>query len=172
MIIFHWRTTLDKSVAMATTLITVDCKLFQMMPYIIILKVRKFHQPTASRFCRAKKKPVGGHNVPPPPTLNRVNFGIVHLTQLSTDFKILVSKSKLGYAQSKIKEIIEIKQKTFVLLLIKRRYFFVTPGRYKYWFGRLKNRYFQPYHKQFKVQFLSRFHMAIQAGRQRLQPLH
>ena len=33
---------------MATTLVTVDCKLFQMMPYIIMLKVRKFHQPTSS----------------------------------------------------------------------------------------------------------------------------
>ena len=33
---------------MAITLITLDCKLFQMMPYIIILKVRKFHQPTAN----------------------------------------------------------------------------------------------------------------------------
>ena len=35
-----------------------DCKLFQMMPYIIILKVRKFHQPTANRFSTAKQKPV------------------------------------------------------------------------------------------------------------------
>ena len=54
-------------VAMATTLFTVYCKLFHMMPYIIILKVRKFHQPTASRFRTARKKPVGG------PSLNRVN---------------------------------------------------------------------------------------------------
>ena len=59
-------------VAMATTLFTVYCKLFHMMPYIIILKVRKFHHPTASRFSTAKKKPVGGHIVPPPPSLNRV----------------------------------------------------------------------------------------------------
>ena len=43
----------------ATALITVDCKLFQMMPYIVILTVRKFHQPTAKRFSTAKKKPVG-----------------------------------------------------------------------------------------------------------------
>ena len=49
---------------MATTLSTVHCKLFQMMPYIIILKVRKFHQPTANRFSTARKKAVGGHNVP------------------------------------------------------------------------------------------------------------
>ena len=56
-------------VAMATPLFTVYCKLFHMMPYIIILKVRKFHQPTASRFSTAKKKPVGGH-----PSLNRVNM--------------------------------------------------------------------------------------------------
>ena len=44
-----------------------------MMPYIIILKVRKFHQTTASRFSTARKKPVGGaHCAPPPPSLNRV----------------------------------------------------------------------------------------------------
>ena len=48
---------------METTLVTVDCKLFQMMSYIIILTVRKFHQPTANRFSTARKKPVGGHNV-------------------------------------------------------------------------------------------------------------
>ena len=46
---------------MATTLIAVNCKLVQMMPYVSILKVRKFHQPTASRFITARKKPVGGH---------------------------------------------------------------------------------------------------------------
>ena len=45
---------------MATALITVDGKLFQMMPYITILKVRKFHQPTANSFSTARKKPVGG----------------------------------------------------------------------------------------------------------------
>ena len=40
---------LDKSVPMATPLVTVDRKLFQMMPYIIMLKVRKFHQSTRNR---------------------------------------------------------------------------------------------------------------------------
>ena len=30
------------------------------MPYIIILKVRKFHQPTANRFGTVSQKPVGG----------------------------------------------------------------------------------------------------------------
>ena len=40
---------------MAATLFTVYCKLFHMMPYIIILKVSKFHQPTASRFSTARK---------------------------------------------------------------------------------------------------------------------
>ena len=35
--------------------ITVDCKVFQMMPDIIILKVRKFRQPTANRFSTARK---------------------------------------------------------------------------------------------------------------------
>ena len=61
LIIFPQWTTLNKMVAMATTLFTVHCKLFHMMPYIVILKVRKFHQPTASRFSTARKKPV-----PPP----------------------------------------------------------------------------------------------------------
>ena len=37
------------------------------MPYIIILKVRKFHQSTRNRFGTAGKKPVGGHS------LKRVN---------------------------------------------------------------------------------------------------
>ena len=45
---------------MATILTTVDCKLFQMMNYIIILNVRKFHQPTGSRFITAKEKTCGG----------------------------------------------------------------------------------------------------------------
>ena len=45
---------------MAATLIAVDCELFQMMPYIIVQKVRKFYQPTANRFSTARKKPVGG----------------------------------------------------------------------------------------------------------------
>ena len=35
------------------------------MAYIIILKVRKFHQPTANRFSTARKKPVV-----PRPSLN------------------------------------------------------------------------------------------------------
>ena len=57
---------------MATTLITVYYKLFEMMPYIIILKVRKFHQPTANRFSTARKKPVGGGGHNAPPSLNSV----------------------------------------------------------------------------------------------------
>ena len=36
-----------------------DCKVFQMMPYIIILEVRKFRQPTANRFSTAGQKPIG-----------------------------------------------------------------------------------------------------------------
>ena len=58
-------TILKESVAIATTLITVHCKLFQMMPYIIKVKVRKFRQPAASCFSTAREKPLGGHNVPP-----------------------------------------------------------------------------------------------------------
>ena len=45
---------------MATTYVTVNCKLFQMMLYIVILKVRKFDQPTANRFSTARQKPAGG----------------------------------------------------------------------------------------------------------------
>ena len=52
---------------MAIALITVHCKLFQMMAYIIILKVRKFHQPTANRFSTARKKHAGGAHAPPKP---------------------------------------------------------------------------------------------------------
>ena len=44
---------------MVTTLITVHCKLLQMMAYIIKLKLRKFQQPTVNRFSTARK-PVGG----------------------------------------------------------------------------------------------------------------
>ena len=39
---------------------------------------------------------------------------------------ILISKSKLGYVIFKIKEILKIIQKAIVLLLIKRRYFFLV----------------------------------------------
>ena len=55
-----------------------------MMPYIIILKVRKFHQTTASRFSTARKKPVGGaHCAPPPPSLNRVKSGVSYSSTVS-----------------------------------------------------------------------------------------
>ena len=44
-----------------------------MMLYIIIVKVRKFHQPTANRFSTAKKNPVGGGGgAQCAPSLNRV----------------------------------------------------------------------------------------------------
>ena len=43
---FNHFSPVNKSVIMETTLITVHCKLFQIMPYVIILEVRKFHQPT------------------------------------------------------------------------------------------------------------------------------
>ena len=43
---FNHFSPVNKSVVMATTLITVHCKLFQIMPYVVILEVRKFHQPT------------------------------------------------------------------------------------------------------------------------------
>ena len=43
-----------------------------MMPYIIILKVSKFHQPTANHFGTARQNPLGGAQCPPP-SLNRLN---------------------------------------------------------------------------------------------------
>ena len=43
---------------MATPLIILDWKLFQMMLCIIILKVRKFHLATPNRFATARQKPV------------------------------------------------------------------------------------------------------------------
>ena len=69
---------------MATILITVHCKLFQVMPYIIILKVRKFHRPTANLFSTAKKKLVGGYNVAPPPpsSLNGVEGRVLRIPNI------------------------------------------------------------------------------------------
>ena len=79
-------------VAMATTLFTVYCKLFHMMPYIIILKVIKFYQPTASRFRTARKKPVGGTLCPP--SLNWVNLiRTVGKVELISTFTTAVCKS-------------------------------------------------------------------------------
>ena len=83
-------------VAMVTILFTVYCKLFHMMPYIIILKVRKFHQTTASRFSTARKKTCRGGHIVPPPSLNRVNIysmgtcsvlGITNQEALSKDLE-------------------------------------------------------------------------------------
>ena len=52
----------NKSVAIATTWVTLDCNVFQMMHYIIIPSVRMFHRPTVNRFSTAgpRQKPVGG----------------------------------------------------------------------------------------------------------------
>ena len=44
---------------MAMSFVIVDRKLFQMMPYIILLKVSKFHWATANCFGAAKYKHVG-----------------------------------------------------------------------------------------------------------------
>ena len=49
-----------------------DCELFQMMPYIIILKVKKFYQSTANRFSTTRQKPVGEGGG----TMNRVKIKI------------------------------------------------------------------------------------------------
>ena len=40
----------------------------------------------------------------------------------------MILKPKIGYALFKTIEILKIKQKAFVLLLIKRPHFFETPG--------------------------------------------
>ena len=40
------------------------------MSYIIILKVRKFHQSTRNRFGTAGKEPIVGTMCPPPPRVN------------------------------------------------------------------------------------------------------
>ena len=81
---------------METTLAAVNCKLFQIMPYIIILKARKFHQACANRFSTAKKKPVGGAQcAPPPPSLNRVKFD-----SLLICFTFVVKSP--GFSQDKI----------------------------------------------------------------------
>ena len=54
------------------------------------------------------------------------NFKRAYLAQFSTDVSNLDSKSKLGYALSKTKVIMKIKQKPFVLLLINQRTFLGT----------------------------------------------
>ena len=57
---------LNKSVAMATPVVTVNWKLFQMEPYIIVPYVRKLHYCTTSRFGTAR----GGGA---PPAWTRIN---------------------------------------------------------------------------------------------------
>ena len=56
-----------------------DCKLFHIMLYIIILTVRKFRQPSANRFSTARQKPAVGGTMPP--SLNKaktkIQIGIV-----------------------------------------------------------------------------------------------
>ena len=62
---------------MATPYITIDCKLFQMMPFIILVKVGKFHEPTANRFSTARQKPVGGTRCPLPSLIRvKMSFGL------------------------------------------------------------------------------------------------
>ena len=69
---------------MATTLLTVDCKLFQMMPYIIILIVRKFDKCTASRFSTARNKPEKG--------LRQVLFVVQVMSDISKRYCIHVKR--------------------------------------------------------------------------------
>ena len=63
-----------------------------MMPYIIILKVRKFHQSTINRFGTEMKKPVGVAPLPLPPpnvplSLNRGNFGTLRAIRTFVIFR-------------------------------------------------------------------------------------
>ena len=47
---------------METSQVSMEALYFKcMMPYLIMLKVRKFHQPAANRFSTARQDPVGGH---------------------------------------------------------------------------------------------------------------
>ena len=68
-----------------------------MMPYIIILKVRKFRQSTRNRFGTAGKKPVGGRGDNVPSSLIRVNFHVPFKTSfgLAVSFKIKMEMYKL-----------------------------------------------------------------------------
>ena len=62
------------------------------MPYIIILKIRKFHQPTANRFSAAMQKPVGGGGSVSP-SLHRVKhlcLVFVDIQHLPLDTKLIV----------------------------------------------------------------------------------
>ena len=52
-----------------------------MVPYIIILKVRKFHQPTANHFGTTRQKSVGGGGGG---TLNMNMISMIMMTSWST----------------------------------------------------------------------------------------
>ena len=71
---------------MATPLVTIDWKLFQMMPYIILLHVRKIYYPTTSHLWHSKAKTYGGGG-----HIVRVNvsFSQIRQSQLTVCFHLL-----------------------------------------------------------------------------------
>ena len=72
-----------------------------MMPYIIILKVRKFHQPTTGRFSTARQKPVrGGGEDTLCPLLSRVNK-TVSTTQIEKESHARKGKSLVAFNAKK-----------------------------------------------------------------------
>ena len=67
-----------------------DCKLFQMIPYIIILKNQKVSSAFCKPFKHIKAKTVRGHNVSP--SLNRVNYqqNVFLFHDFMSDFREIV----------------------------------------------------------------------------------
>ena len=60
-------TPLNNSIAMTTTKVPDDQKLFERVCYtLIMLKVTKFQLPTPNSFCAVLKKPAGQICLPPP----------------------------------------------------------------------------------------------------------
>ena len=69
-----------------------------MMPYVIILRVRKFHQPTANRFSTARKKPGQSFEAPGTPS-NSENFDsnfLVRVTASIEDIFKICSEDPAG----------------------------------------------------------------------------
>ena len=49
------------------------------MPYIIMLKIRKFREPTANRFCKARQKLVEEGVKAPDPVVSWSDFSLLHI---------------------------------------------------------------------------------------------
>ena len=61
-----WQILLNKSVAKTTSLVPVNWKLFQRMPYMILLNVWQIYQPTANLFRNSQTKPCKSTPFPSP----------------------------------------------------------------------------------------------------------